>query len=112
MIKAIAGFMNARGGTLFIGVDDHGAAVGLDGDMATFGKQNVDGFELHLRNLLSGAIGPTACAELEVKLPQVDNHVVCMVRVPPAGEPVFVRDGPTQTFYARVGQPDGAARDG
>ena len=35
VVKTIAGFLNGRGGTLLIGVDDAGAAVGLTDDYAT-----------------------------------------------------------------------------
>ena len=32
IVKTIAGFMNAHGGTLLIGVDDDGKAIGLEKD--------------------------------------------------------------------------------
>lgn len=43
--------MNAEGGTLFIGVDDEGNALGLQNDYETLKKekQNSDEFEIELR---------------------------------------------------------------
>jgi hypothetical protein len=46
--KTVAAFMNSDGGSLFIGVDDHGNAIGLDLDYSTLKKPDRDGFQLHL----------------------------------------------------------------
>ena len=47
--KTIASFMNSEGGTLFIGVDDEGNAIGLGNDYQLLNKKNSDGFEPELR---------------------------------------------------------------
>ena len=47
IIKTINGFLNADGGTLVVGVNDNGEALGLD--MDSF--ENEDKIELHLGNL-------------------------------------------------------------
>ena len=67
--KTVAGFMNAHGGTLVIGVDDNGNPVGLDRDLATLSKSNVDGYELFLRNLLNTAVGADLCARIGIEFP-------------------------------------------
>ena len=43
--KTVAGFMNAEGGTLLIGVRDDGEIAGLDADLRTVGRHDFDGFE-------------------------------------------------------------------
>ena len=40
----VAGFLNAHGGTLLIGVADDGSIVGLEPDYGTFKKPNRDDF--------------------------------------------------------------------
>src|ERR1700733_14410999 len=50
--KTVAGFMNAHGGTLLIGVSDGGEVLGIDSDIASLSKKNIDGFELNLRDSL------------------------------------------------------------
>lgn len=52
-LKTIAGFLNAKGGTLLIGVADNGEVLGLDAD----GFQNEDKLGLHLVNLVKDRIG-------------------------------------------------------
>ncbi len=46
VVKTIAGFMNAEGGTLLIGVNDSGSAVGLADDLKLVPKQDSDGYVL------------------------------------------------------------------
>ena len=52
-LKTIAGFLNARGGTLIVGVSDDGETVGVEVDRFP----NEDKMHLHLVNLLKDRIG-------------------------------------------------------
>lgn len=103
--KTIAGFLNSRGGTLFIGVTDDRDAVGLDRDLRTLGRrQDADGFEQFLRQLLVRDLDAVASTLADVSFPVVDDQVVCMVRVAPSPEPVYTKDGSDQqTFHVRNG---------
>jgi CRP-like cAMP-binding protein len=56
VLKTIAGFLNAKGGVLFIGVDDAGQIVGMEPDQFA----NTDKMLLHLGHLVSQKLGPTA----------------------------------------------------
>ncbi len=50
VVKTVAAFMNASGGTLVIGVHDGtGELRGLDRDIATLGRKDLDGYEQFLR---------------------------------------------------------------
>jgi predicted HTH transcriptional regulator len=62
-LKTIAGFLNASGGTLVIGVADDGKVLGLAAD----GFPNEDKMGLHLVNLLRDRVG-------EMFLPYVHPH--------------------------------------
>src|SRR4051812_11050522 len=42
--KTLAGYLNADGGTLLIGVADDGSIVGLAHDINTLSTKNLDGF--------------------------------------------------------------------
>lgn len=56
VLKTIAGFLNASGGTVIIGVADDGVPVGIDED----GFENEDKMYLHLVNLLNSRNGATS----------------------------------------------------
>jgi predicted HTH transcriptional regulator len=101
--KAVAGFMNAHGGTLIIGVDDNASPVGLDRDLATLPKPNIDGYELFLRNLLSAAVSVDLCARISIEFPTVDGTQVCALRVPAAPRAVWIKIGNDKVLYVRSG---------
>ena len=49
IVKTVCGFLNAEGGTLFIGVDDDGHPVGIEPtSRRSKSKANMDGYELFL----------------------------------------------------------------
>lgn len=102
-IKTLAGFMNCRGGTLLLGVNDEGTALGLQADLSTLKRRDEDGFEQYLVQVVSLRLGTWVCPGLHVMFPEVDGHRVCRVSVEPAPEPVFVREGDNQHFFLRTG---------
>jgi ATP-dependent Lon protease len=104
--KTIAGFANAHGGTLLIGVNDEGKAIGLKEDfrLANQNRQDRDGYENWLTTMLSDALGRVATSNLTVGFADADGSDVCRIDVRPADNPVFMRgqrsDG---DFYVRLG---------
>ncbi len=101
--KTVAAFLNSDGGTLVIGVDDAGHAIGLDRDYATLRTPDADRFELWLRDMLSTSLGKNAAALPTIRFAEVDGRSVCAVRCPRAGEPVFVAQGGSTDLWVRVG---------
>lgn len=105
VVKTVAGFLNsAEGGSLFIGVDDSGRALGLDKDFASSANiRNRDGFERHLLSLLESRLGRAVAAWIQVFFPTIENVVICQVQCRPAAEPVFDRAAEGPVFWLRVG---------
>lgn len=104
--KTVAGFMNAEGGTLLVGVADDGAIHGLDDDYATLNRPNRDGFELWLADYLGDRLGRTALSTLDVTFEAVDGKDICRLDVQRGERPVFLaRPGGSRTadFYVRMG---------
>lgn len=92
VVKSVAGFMNAHGGTLLIGVTDRGEVFGLKKDLKTLGsKQNMDGFELWLTGLLDNMLGPTATSQISIAYEDLPEGTVCRIDVSPRKKPTFVR---------------------
>jgi uncharacterized membrane protein YeaQ/YmgE (transglycosylase-associated protein family) len=104
--KSVAGFLNADGGTLLIGVSDDGHAVGLSGDYVITNKGNRDGFELWLRDYLGQRLGVEALHDVVVSFVEVDGEDVCRVDVAPAKRAVFLAEPGgrrTADLYVRLG---------
>ncbi|MCY3889193.1 MAG: protease Lon-related BREX system protein BrxL [bacterium] len=92
VVRAIAGFMNASGGTLLIGVSDSGEVTGIEADFKTLGqKQNTDGFALWLNGLIDNLLGPTAAANMTVGFDEHPSGTICRVDVAAGNGPSFVR---------------------
>ncbi|MGZ6761668.1 MAG: protease Lon-related BREX system protein BrxL [Gaiellaceae bacterium] len=102
--KSIAGFMNAHGGTLLIGVTDRGEVFGLQKDLKTLGsKQNRDGFELWLTGLLDNMLGPTATSQVSISYEDFPEGSVCRIDVGPSKRPTFVKGGKGEAdLYVRI----------
>ncbi len=93
VVKALAGFMNGHGGTLLVGVADDGSIVGIETDFPFLRKQDVDGWELWVTDLISTALGKAAAADVRIALGSFDGLTVARIDVGPAARPVFATSG-------------------
>lgn len=103
VMKTIAAFLNAGGGVLFIGVDDEGRALGLEPDLQTVPKRNLDGFENTFNSVFNQMIGAEHRPAVGVTFPEVDGQAVCRVTVQPGPRPAFVNHQGEESFYIRAG---------
>jgi len=118
VVKSVAGFMNAAGGTLLIGVDDEKHVVGLAHDFALISNGDPDRFEGWLAGLLEHAIGKPELAFVSISVDSIDDQCVCRVvadLLPPGRfarcahfhslrhSPERPRVLPTMMFFARLG---------
>ena len=87
VVVTVAGFMNATGGTLLLGIDDDGGVHGLADDYAVVPGRDRDGFELWLRTMLAERLGRAVTADIGVTFAEVDGRDVCRVDVAPATGP-------------------------
>ena len=97
VLKTLAAFLNAGGGTLLIGVADDGSVVGVAAD----GFQSEDKMSLHLVNLVRDRIGALFLPYLHPKFVDEDGGRVLTVRCERGPKPAFVTDGGAQRFYVR-----------
>ena len=102
IVKSVAGFMNASGGVLLIGVNDNKYVVGMDPDYGTTGNNGRDGFENWLVTKLGHELGkPSVASFVEVGFEGFDKGDVCRVNVQPSNQPVYV--GKEAEFLVRMG---------
>ena len=104
--KTVAGFLNASGGTLIVGVSDDGSAVGIDDDLELMKKPNLDHYELWLSDHLGHCLGRNAVTHVRVSFEPVDQATVCRVDIAPSPRPVFLNEPGGQRgadMYVRTG---------
>jgi len=103
VLKSIAGFLNAKGGALLIGVADKKTIYGLEKDYLTLPKRNDDGFENHLIQLIKSSIGINNMKFISIDFIEMKSKEICYIRIKPANKPVFVTNGDHEDFYVRSG---------
>jgi hypothetical protein len=102
--KTIAGFLNANGGTLVVGIDDNGNVLGLEKDYSTLSKRpDRDGYQQLLVNLVSSSTGKDSCACLSISFQPANGQEICVIRVNRSSRPVYIQDSQQSRFYVRLG---------
>ncbi len=104
IVKTAAAFLNTDGGTLLIGMDDSGKALGLEHDFKTLGKkQNRDGYENFLTTLLLNEFGKDCAPMIQTSFCQLEGKDVCRLTFKPSPKPAFVKDGTAEHLFIRAG---------
>ncbi len=101
--RGIAGFLNHRGGTLVVGVDDSSEVIGLERDYGTLKRQDRDGFEQFVMSLVTSKLGGDICSLIHVAFEQADGRDVCRIIAEPAPRPVYYEEAGGACFYVRAG---------
>ena len=102
VLKTVAGFLNANGGVLAIGIADDGEILGIQPDLD---KKNVDGdrYVGSLTTAIGRSLGPLASTMAKIQLEAVNGVQVALVRVTPAPEPIYAKVSKgDRVFFARV----------
>jgi predicted HTH transcriptional regulator len=98
-LKTIAGFLNANGGRLIVGVRDDGTPLGIEADQFP----SEDKLGLHLVNLINGKMGPQTMTLIHLRFDEYEDRRVLVVECRKSAKPVFVKDGDAEYFYIRTG---------
>ncbi|MEN7982042.1 MAG: ATP-binding protein [Nanoarchaeota archaeon] len=99
VLKTITGFLNSKGGTLLVGVDDEGKILGIEKDNFA----NKDRFNLHFTNLIKQYIGKKYFSFLNFELVQIEDKHVLKVDCFKSNKPIFLRIEGREEFYIRAG---------
>jgi len=109
ILKSIAAFANAKGGTLLIGVSDDLEVLGLEKDFNTLKKQDADYFELHTRKLINNQYGIAFSNEnILMVFFTFNDKTICSIQIKASNTPVFLKSKSKQgqeieKFYVRSG---------
>jgi type I restriction enzyme R subunit len=103
VVKSVAGFLNADGGTLFVGVDDQRRAIGLSHDIALVKPPSLDGLVNWLTTHLAGALTHTAVMRTRARIETVDGCEICRIDVARSSRPVTARmSNKAEKFWVRM----------
>jgi exodeoxyribonuclease V alpha subunit len=100
--KTISAFMNSYGGLLVIGVDDKKNILGLEKDFKLLKKQDEDGFQLKITEIISKFIGKEFAQLVSCSFEKVNGKKIAIVNIKEADEPTFVEDKNESKFFIRT----------
>jgi hypothetical protein len=103
ILKSIAGFLNANGGTLIIGVNDDGEILGLSNDYFSLKKKNKDGFQQRIILIVSNAFGKDICSKIHISFYQIEGKEICTLIIEPSTRPVYFKEANRTIFFLRTG---------
>lgn len=103
VMHSVAGFMNAQGGILIIGVDNDGHIKGLANDYFSLGRKSRDGFEKRFMEVLASKLGTNVCSLVHLAFHEITDREICSVLIEKANHPVFMQEGDNPIFYLRTG---------
>jgi len=102
VLKTVAGFLNAGGGTLFVGVSNNGAVCGIDPDLKRF-RDSRDELERDIINQITSKIGPEFAQFVEHRFELFEGKPVLILDVNPSPKPAFARRNNQTAFFVRQG---------
>lgn len=101
--KTFSAFLNSKGGNLFIGIDDDQNVLGLNNDISTLKRKDIDGFELQLIEVIKKYIGTEFSSHFKISFPEYDKKNICHIIISKSSKPVFVSFEGKEDFFIRSG---------
>lgn len=102
-MKTIAAFLNSRGGSFIVGVNDERVPIGLEKDYRTLQRKDRDGFEIHFTQIFNAMIGPEFRSHVNLRFAKIQNAEICHIKVEPSLKPVYFKYDGQEHFYMRTG---------
>lgn len=98
-LKTLAAFLNSKGGTLFLGVNDQGDVIGLEND----NFPNEDKMALHLDNLIKTQLGGAVFACIKTTFSELGGKRFLAIECSASDKPVFLKNSAGEEFFIRAG---------
>ena len=102
-MKTIAAFMNSQGGHLLLGVADDGTPLGLEHDIASLARKDMDGLETHFSNVLTAMLGPSFRPFVTLRPFEHQDKRCVLVSVAASPRPAYLADEGREEFFIRTG---------
>jgi hypothetical protein len=103
VMKTIAAFLNSKGGSLVVGVNDARQPLGLANDYQTLQRSDSDGFENHFTQSFNNMIGPEFRDLVKLRFHAVNGCELCVIQTLPSPRPAYLKVENNEHFYMRTG---------
>ena len=99
LLKTICAFLNSKGGTVLIGVEDKGKIIGTQKD----NFENSDKLQLHLSNIIKERLGKENSSLISAEVIKLKGKEIVRLDCRKSKKPVFLKEDSEEQFFIRVG---------
>jgi len=103
ILRAVAAFLNSKGGNLFIGINDQQKAVGLNMSFKELNVADKDAFQRHLNQRFLSNLESFYPLDISFNFPDFHGHEICKIRIRPSELPIYLTEDKKKLFYIRTG---------
>ena len=103
VLKTISAFLNTYGGKLIIGVNDDGTPIGIEKEILTLKKKDVDGYEQHIMELIDKNIGSDISVYIKTCFTRFKGYKIALISVEKSPYAVYLKSNSENEFYIRTG---------
>ena len=93
--------MNTGGGILLIGVADDGTIYGIEDDIKTLFKKDIDGFQLKVKAIIQKYLETNLGKYVHMTFEKKENKTVCILNIEKSHKEVYLKYEGKFTFYIR-----------
>lgn len=98
IMRTIAGFLNANGGVLYIGVDDNGFVRGIQNDIDATGN-NLDKYQRRIQQSIVDNFNKDINSTINITFKRYNSKTICLISIPRYHQPVAFKN----EFWQRQG---------
>ncbi|MEZ4775615.1 MAG: ATP-binding protein [Bacteroidia bacterium] len=99
IIKTICAFLNTRGGTILLGINDASRVVGIK----VGSLKEIDNYKQSIIQLIRDKVGAPFTTNIHFNTEKIDNKILLRINCIPSGVPAILEDNGLQFFYMRSG---------
>ena len=102
VVKTVAGFLNAEGGVLAVGIADDGEILGIQPDL-DLKNMDADRYVNALTTVIERSLGSLASTMTKIQVQDADGVQVALVHVAPSPDPIYAKVSKgNRVFFVRV----------